>query len=82
MDVVWYVQICHLPQTPSKQNEKLIERDVICKTILTVETSFMRCILYIIFPKVCLYALTLYPATDGAAVTDVSGVSGRWQLSR
>jgi len=34
-------------------------------------------ILYIIFPKVCLYALTLYPATDGAAVTDVSGVSGR-----
>ena len=30
-------------------------------------------ILYIIFPKVCLYALTLYPATDCAAVTDVSG---------
>ena len=29
-------------------------------------------------------ALTLYPypATDCAAVTDISGVSGRWQLSR
>jgi len=27
-------------------------------------------------------ALTLYPATDCAAATDISGVSGRWQLSR
>jgi len=27
-------------------------------------------------------ALTLYPATDCDAATDVSGVSGRWQLSR
>ena len=27
-------------------------------------------------------ALTLYPATDCAAATDASGVSGRWQLSR
>jgi len=26
--------------------------------------------------------LTLYPATDCAAETDISGVSGRWQLSR
>ena len=26
--------------------------------------------------------LTLYPATDCAAVTGISGVSGRWQLSR
>ena len=25
--------------------------------------------------------LTLYPATDCAAVTDIFGVSGRWQLS-
>ena len=24
----------------------------------------------------------LYPATDCAAATDISGVSGRWQLSR
>ena len=37
----------------------------------------------LIFPIVCLYALTLYPATaDCAAATDISGVSGRWQLSR
>jgi len=27
-------------------------------------------------------ALTLYLATDCAAVTDISGVSGRWQLIR
>ena len=27
-------------------------------------------------------ALTLYPATDCAAATDISAVSGRWQLSR
>ena len=27
-------------------------------------------------------ALTLYPATDYAAATDISGVNGRWQLSR
>jgi len=26
--------------------------------------------------------LTLYPSTDCAAATDISGVSGRWQLSR
>jgi len=26
-------------------------------------------------------ALTLYPATDCAAATDISGVSSRWQLS-
>ena len=36
----------------------------------------------LIFPSVCLCALTLYPATDCAAATDISGVSGRWQLSR
>jgi len=42
-----------------------------------------RDILYIIFPIVCLYALTLYPArADCAAVTDISGVTGCWQLSR
>ena len=41
-----------------------------------------RDILYIILPSVCLCALTLYPATDCAAATDISGVSGRWQLSR
>ena len=40
-------------------------------------------ILYIIFPIVCLYALTLYPArADCAAATDISGVTGCWQLSR
>ena len=27
-------------------------------------------------------ALTLYPVTDCAAATDISGVSGRWHLSR
>jgi len=27
-------------------------------------------------------ALTLYPVTDSAAATDISGVGGRWQLSR
>jgi len=27
-------------------------------------------------------ALTLYPAIDCAAATDISGVSGRWQLMR
>jgi len=36
----------------------------------------------LILPSVCLCALTLYPATDCAAATDISGVSGRWQLSR
>ena len=39
-------------------------------------------ILDIILPSVCLCALTLYPATDCAAATDISGVSGRWQLNR
>jgi len=39
-------------------------------------------ILYIIFPIICLCALTLYPPTDCAAATDISGVSGRCQLSR
>ena len=40
-------------------------------------------ILYIIFPIVCLYALTLYPArVDCAAATDISDVTGCWQLSR
>ena len=33
--------------------------------------------------SVCLCAhLTLYPATDCTAATDISGVSSRWQLSR
>jgi len=32
----------------------------------------------LIFPSVCLCALTLYPATDCAAATDISGVNGRW----
>jgi len=37
----------------------------------------------IILPKVCLYALTLYPArADCTAATDTSGVTGYWQLSR
>jgi len=36
----------------------------------------------IILPSVCLCALTLYPATDCAAATDISGVTGCWQLSR
>ena len=40
-------------------------------------------ILYIILPSVGLYALTLYPATaDCPASTDISGVTGCWQLSR
>ena len=38
-------------------------------------------ILYIILPSVCLYALTLYQATDCSAATDISGVTGCWQLS-
>jgi len=29
-----------------------------------------------------LCALTLYPATECAAATDISGVTGCWQLSR
>jgi len=38
--------------------------------------------LYFKIESVCLCAhLTLYPATDCAAATDISGVSGRWQLS-
>jgi len=41
------------------------------------------CYHILIFPIVCLRALTLYPVTaDCAAATDISGVSGRWQLSR
>jgi len=47
-----------------------------------IDPLLFTIILYIIFPKVCLYALTLYPATDCTAATDVSGVSSRWQLSR
>ena len=40
-------------------------------------------ILYIIFPIVCLCALTLYPArADCATATDISGVIGCWQLNR
>jgi len=43
-------------------------------------------ILYIILPSVRLCALrsplTLYPATDCAAATDISGVTGCWQLNR
>jgi len=40
-------------------------------------------ILYIIFPIVCMCALTLYPArADCAAATDISGVTSCWQLSR
>jgi len=43
----------------------------------------MRSIYVLIFFIVCLCALTLYPArADCAAATDISGVSGRWQLSR
>jgi len=38
--------------------------------------------LFIIFLKVRLYALTLYQATDCAAVTDISGVTVCCQLSR
>jgi len=45
-------------------------------------TNFVTTILYIILPSVCLCALTLYPATDCTAATDISGVSGHWQLSR
>jgi len=50
----------------------------------TVEhnTAQNKTILYIILPSVCLCALTLYPATNCAAATDISGVSGRSQLSR
>jgi len=42
----------------------------------------LLCVYIIILPSVCLCALTLYPATDCAAATDISGVSGRCQLSR
>ena len=38
-------------------------------------------IIIIILPSVCLCVLTLYPATDCVAVTDISSVSGHWQLS-
>ena len=45
--------------------------------------------LYFKIGRVCLCAPRfsasinpLYPATDCAAATDISGVSGRWQLSR
>ena len=40
-------------------------------------------ILYIILPTVCLCTVTLYPArADCAAATDISSVTGCWQLSR
>jgi len=46
-----------------------------------LRTSERNGILY--FKNVCLCAhLTLYPATDCTAATDISGVSSRWQLSR
>jgi len=32
--------------------------------------------------SVSIKPLTLYPATDCTAVTDISSVNGRWQLSR
>jgi len=39
--------------------------------------------LYFKIGSVCLCVhLTLYAATDCIAATDISGVSGRWQLSR
>jgi len=45
--------------------------------------GYSHAILYFKIGSVCLCAhLTLYPATDSAAATDISGVSGRWQLSR
>jgi len=47
-----------------------------------LETTIVGIYHILIFPSVCLCALTLYPATDCAAATDISGVSGRWQLSR
>jgi len=54
-----------------------------------IDVQYSAAILYsavifiLIFPIVCLCALTLYPArADCAAATDVSDVSGRWQLSR
>jgi len=42
----------------------------------------MYCYHIIIFPRVCLCALTLYPSTDCAAATDISSVTSCWQLSR
>jgi len=41
----------------------------------------MYCYHIIIYPRVCFCALTLYPSTDFAAATDISGVTSRWQLS-
>ena len=58
--------------------EKAISSLCKCQSSNTAKIT----ILYIILPSVCLSALTLYPATDCAAATDISGVSGRCQLSR
>jgi len=50
---------------------------------LTKFTNSQTRYLFIIFLKVRLYALTLYPErADCTAATDTSGVTGCWQLSR
>jgi len=58
----------------------LIINDTPNSDIFPGNTSEMY--LFIIFLKVRLYALTLYQATDCAAVTDISGVTVCCQLSR
>jgi len=54
-----------------------------CATQLASNTmQITNLYLFIIFLKVRLYTLTLYQATDCAAVTDISGVTVCCQLSR
>jgi len=72
----------HVSRFVSVINQPL-QHDVDAEDVRSSFATFrVRRILYIIFPIVCLCALTLYPPTDCAAATDISGVSGRCQLSR
>jgi len=67
-----------------KENEcKIIKsKTLMTREIYAISHHLSSIIITIIFPSVCLCPLTLYPATDCAAAADISGVSGRWQLSR
>ena len=58
-------------------------------SVLIIQRVRLSCYLYFKIGSVCLRVPRfsasinpLYPATDCAAATDISGVSGRWQLSR
>ena len=68
--------VLHLP---TGSTIATLVNDMLLRSIYTINYA----ILYIIFPIVGLYALTLYPArADCVAATDISGDTGCWQLSR